>query len=384
MLAASSCAVAVRALGGCALGGRDRKSGDFDLGVPRASCEFFNRVPIAIAGREIHRGEVAACAQHRVYVTDALEELGPIDGGHEAHARDHVAYGHVHRALPVMLGADDLVGRRSLGQQPSVQPQQRRRHLGILIAQALNQLDREGPRQRRLFEAFKGRFGGLCFAAANSQQPVGQNVGLLSRRSAAHDALGGAPQIFHQNDSERNRNRPELTDRQRLHTLVGLHESAERLRVEPAVGVRDEGPGDAEYARIALEWPVGKFRQLTVEAAREVVADFANLFLDYMKVVDQPLGRGRDGAFLADCDGDGAIRFEQDPAVFPQPCRQPSSGGRPRRDRLRSSEALGMLLEALDAEQFRADRLFGVRGKSGGRSLQSAKEHKIHTCLSIP
>jgi hypothetical protein len=43
-----------------------------------------------------------------------------------------------------------------------------------------------------------------------------------------------------------------------------------------------------------------------------------------------------------------------------------------------------MLLEALDAEQFRADWLFGIRSKSGGRSLQSAKEPKIHTCLSVP
>jgi hypothetical protein len=42
-----------------------------------------------------------------------------------------------------------------------------------------------------------------------------------------------------------------------------------------------------------------------------------------------------------------------------------------------------MLLEAFDAEQFRADRLFGVRGKSGGRRLRSAEKHKIHACLSI-
>ena len=72
-----------------------------------------------------------------------------------------------------MLGTNDLVGRCSLRQQPAVQPSQRRRHLGILIAQALNQFDREGARQRRLFETFEDRFRGLCFAAANSQQPVG-------------------------------------------------------------------------------------------------------------------------------------------------------------------------------------------------------------------
>src|SRR5260370_36589145 len=103
-----------------------------------------------------------------------------------------------------------------------------------------------------------------------------------------------------------------------------------------------------------------------------------------MKVVAQPLGCGRNGTLLADCDTDGAIRVEQDPAVFLQPGPQPPSSVRPRRDRLRSSEALSMLFEALDAEQFRADWLFGVRRKSGGRSLQSAKERNAHTCLSRP
>ncbi|MGA8060128.1 MAG: hypothetical protein WB999_17920, partial [Candidatus Binataceae bacterium] len=166
----------------------------------------------------------------------------------------------------------------------------------------------------------------------------------MSRGAAGRDGLGGAPQVFHQNYSQCNRNRPQFTDRQRLHALVGLHEFAEHLRIEAAVGVRDKGPRDAEYARIAFQWTVGKLWQLTVEAAREIVADFANLFFDYMKIVDQPLGRGRDGTFLTDCVGDGAIRVEQDPAVFPQPCRQPPSGFRPRRNRLRGRQALCMLL----------------------------------------
>ena len=146
--------------------------------------------------------------------------------------------------------------------------------------------------------------------------------------------------------------------------------------------MRDKGPGDTEYARIALERPIRKFRQLTVEAAREIVADFANLLLDYMKVFDQPFSRGRDGTFLTNCDGDRAIRVEQNPTVFPQPCRQSPSSVRPRRDRLGAGEALSMLLEALDAEQFRANPLFGVGGKNCGRSLWSANKHKIHTCLS--
>ena len=103
----------------------------------------------------------------------------------------------------------------------------------------------------------------------------------------------------------------------RLHALVGLHEFAEHLRIEAAVGVRDERPGDAEYARIALQRSVGKLGQLTIEAARKVVADFANLLFDYVKIIDQPLGGGCDRAFLADRGCDRSIGIEQDPAVLP-------------------------------------------------------------------
>ena len=114
-----------------------------------------------------------------------------------------------------------------------------------------------------------------------------------------------------------NRDRPQFADRQRLHALVGLHESAEHLRIEVAIGMRDKGPRDSEDARIAFQRTVSKLGQLAVEAARKIVANFANLLLYDVKIIDQPFGRGSDGAFLADRVGDGAIRFEQYPAVVP-------------------------------------------------------------------
>ena len=201
---------------------------------------------------------------------------------------------------------------------------------------------------------------GSASPSPTSEQAVGQGVGLLARRSAADDALGRAPQVLDQHDPQRDRHRPELADRERLHALVGAHEAAERLRVEAAVGVRDERPGQAEDARIALEGPFRELGQLAIEAAREIVADLADLLLDDVEVVDQPLGGRRDGAFLADRRADGAIRGEQHPAVVAQPLRQRPTGAGPRRHALGSREALGMLLEALDAEELGADRLFGV------------------------
>ena len=128
-----------------------------------------------------------------------------------------------------------------------------------------------------------------------------------------------------------------------------------------AVGVRDEGPGEAEDARIAGERPVGELRQLAVVAGRQVVADLADLLLDEVVVVEQPLGGRRDGAPFADRVGDGAIGGEQHARVVAE--ARPRASGRaigPRGDALGRGQALGVLLEPLDAEELRADRLLAI------------------------
>ena len=89
-----------------------------------------------------------------------------------------------------MYFADDLVGGGSLGGQPLIQPVQRRRHLGILIAQALNHLDRERRPDRRLVEILEHDLRWFSVAAVRSQQPVGKRVGLLALHTAAANVLG--------------------------------------------------------------------------------------------------------------------------------------------------------------------------------------------------
>ncbi len=141
--------------------------------MSRAARQLFDRVPVAIPRREVHGGEVAVGAERRIDETDALEELRPIDGGHEAHAGDYIADRHVHRALPPMLLTDDVVGGRSLSYEAFVQPEKRWRHCRILIAQPLDQLHREGRRQGCPLEASQDRRRRLGLAAADSQKPVG-------------------------------------------------------------------------------------------------------------------------------------------------------------------------------------------------------------------
>ena len=208
VLAARPDAVAVWHFGGRTPGRINRALSNLDFGVPRTSRKFFDRVPVAIARGKVHRGKVAGGAQHGIDRAHALEKIRPVNRRQQAHARDHVADGNVHRALPLMHLTDDLVCRGSLRRQPLVQPPQRRRHLGILIAQALNHLHREGRRQRRLIQILEHCLGRLRVAAVRSQQPVRQQVGMAAFRTAVAHLFSQAPQVFDQHDPKRNRDRP--------------------------------------------------------------------------------------------------------------------------------------------------------------------------------
>ena len=134
-----------------------------------------------------------------------------------------------------------------------VEPGQRRGDSGILIAQPMHKLDGKCFGQGRAFtlgEHDRRRFGGM---PARTQQAIGETVRLLPRGAAVHDQFGEAPEVFDQHDPERDGDRPEFADRQRLHLLVGAHEAAQQLGIEVAIGVCDEGPGHAEHPRVSLE-----------------------------------------------------------------------------------------------------------------------------------
>ena len=133
-------------------------------------------------------GKIALRAQHRIDEADAFEQLSPIDGGHQAHARDDVANRDIRCALPLMLLMDQVVGRGSLGRKAFVQPKERRHHLRVLFTQPLHELNREGRWQLSL-EASKARLPARP-PGCRSQQPVGKGVGLFPHCLAIHDVFG--------------------------------------------------------------------------------------------------------------------------------------------------------------------------------------------------
>src|SRR5688500_4103011 len=124
--------------------------------------------------------------------------------------------------------------------------------------------------------------------------------------------------------------------------------------------MRDEGPGHAENPRIPGERPAGELRQLAVVARRQIVADLADLLFDEVVAVEQPLGGRRDGPPLADRACNGAVRPEQYRLVFLKAHGERAPAHRSCGDGLSRRQAFGMLLKALDAEEFLADRLFAI------------------------
>ncbi len=183
----------------------------------------------------------------------------------------------------------------------------------------------------------------------------------MTGRPVPHDPLGEPPEVLDQEDAQRDGDRPQLADRERLHALVGAHEAPQGLGLEAAVGVRHERPGDAEDPRVPLEEPGRELGQLAVEAARQVLADLAELVVHDVEVVDQPLRRRGDRALLADGFRDGAVGSKENAAVVDEPRQQAPPAARVVRYALRGREALGVLLESLNAEELSADGLFGVR-----------------------
>ena len=132
----------------------------------------------------------------------------------------------------------------------------------------MNELDGECPRERPALVRCENDGGGLGRSAARPEQTVRESVRHMPLGAARGNLLREASEILNQNDPERDRNCPELTDGERLHLLIGPNEANQHLWVESAIGVRDEGPGDAEHSRIARERASREFRKLTVIAGR--------------------------------------------------------------------------------------------------------------------
>ena len=217
-----------------------------------------------------------------------------------------------------MLLPHELLGRRAQAGQLLAEPCQRRCRVGVLLSQALDELHREGHRQGSGLEPPKGQTARRF--PAEPQQLVRERVRVTARSATVDDLLGQAPQVLQEHETEGDRDGPQLADGQHLDALESLDEALESLRLEAAVAVGDEGPGQPKYPRVALEGPLCELRQPAVESRRQILPDLSKDVLHDVEVVDEPLcGRG-DRAFLADHGGEVPIAAKQHaPAVSHAP-----------------------------------------------------------------
>jgi hypothetical protein len=116
----------------------------------------------------------------------------------------------------------------------------------------------------------------------------------------------------------------------------------------------------------------GDLRQLSVVAAREVVPDPTELFVHDVEVIEDPLRGGRDLVFRHRGVRDVPVAGQKHLRVVANPGEEIASLDGLFGAAMGRRQALGVLLQTLDAEQLGADRLFrpGSIGDDGGGGLQ--------------
>ena len=193
--------------------------------------------------------------------------------------------------------------------------------------------------------------------------------------------LAEQAQVLDEGQLEHAGPRPQLADRERGHRLVGHHEAREPGGIEAAVAVADDRGGHRGDARGAGRLARSELGQLEVELLGQVPLDLADLRLDQVEVVEQPLrGRG-DERPLVHVLREPTVRVAQDGGVvFEAGEEHPRAPARLARQRVAGREVLRLFLEPLDVQQLAAQRT--GRGRLG--PLQAPEKAHGHPTSPNP
>ena len=193
---------------------------------------------------------------------------------------------------------------------------------------------------------------------ARGDQALGARIGALQLIQALHGAQRHAAHALEQPQAQHCRHGPELADRERRDLLKRADEQIDVARVDPPLGVGDERDRELVDARIARERPAGELRQLAVVAAGEALAHLADVLLDDVEVVEQPLARGSDVHIAVGGGGETRVRVVQNAAGLVQPGEEAGSPptGAALDQTLAGRHRAGTIREVLGAQQLAADR----------------------------
>ena len=325
---------------------------DLALALPALAREQLDRVQRLVA-RVVALGGERRRAQHESRQRARRgDDLGPVGVADRSQRRDRVADAEVVGGLRCGNSRLDLGEVRRDPIEPLEVARVRRR---AVVLQLLRYLGEERLADRALVEQ---RQDGVELVEVVGLDPVAAQVRDLARGLVGGRALGEPAQVLEQDDAQRRRQRPQLAEGELADLLVGTQEVNEQIVVEGAVGVGDEGPGDAVDARQADQRLVLQHRKIAEVAAWQAVADLARLRFDQVEVVEQPLGGRADLVARRRVAGDVVLRLAQDADVLAQAREEGARALGCERRRVRLCEAAAVLRKALGAEDLGAVRSF--------------------------
>ena len=284
-----------------------RLARDVGFRESRVLRDPLDHVPIAVARREVHLAIDVdrILAQLAVDRAHRLDELAPVDRAQCAQAADAVADGHLIGGLLLRFGLDHQLDRAAAVSEAVLDPGERERKRRRLSLQLACQLGHERTDHPRTRSRHVGNDQDQIrrIALGDVDHPVGPVTGDTVVERAALDARGHAPQVLDQCQAQHDRDPPQLAELERRHRLIRSDESAQALRVDASVGVRDRFEREVVDARQLRRRTVRKPRQLPAVALRQVPLRDADLFFDQVEVVEQPLAGRCDPTVVLHCRG---------------------------------------------------------------------------------
>ena len=348
----------------------------FDLRLAARLRQLLDRLPVAVAAREVHASVDARriALENLLDEADALHRAAPVVAGAKAKAGDGVGERHLRRGLGLLLGEDQVLDGATLRAQALLEARSQLPGARAELAHAREQLDHECRRQ---LARQRPEVGVAALGFERGDERVGAPTGLAARQHL----VGQAPHVLDQGGLERARPGPDLADAERRHGLVRREEALESLHVEPRVAVAQELHGEQVDPRRRARSGRGDQRKLAVVGRRQVPAQLGHLGLDQVEVVEQPLGRGRHGDAAMDVVGELAIRLAQrggvvaDAAVVGAAARAP-----PRERALLRGQSPRAVLQPLDVQQLRAKR--ARRDRVGAQARPRTRQSQRNPCAS--
>ena len=182
----------------------------------------------------------------------------------------------------------------------------------------------EGAGHRRLRARHVGDHQNqvLRIILGGCRHPVRPIPGQIALVPAGGDARPDPPQILDHRQAQHDRDRPQLAQPEIGDGLIGRHEAIERFRIDPPVAMRDGFQRNVVDTGMPGRRPGGQTGQFAAVAFGQMPLGGADLFLDQVEVVEQPLAGRGDPALFGGYRGQLPADTDQRVFVGRQPIQQ--------------------------------------------------------------